>query len=490
MEREGRRPAGRIALLAALLALGALAVASAPAAHANQLTEIQIPDRNGEIPDKWLGYPGPPRARVLLPDGYDPARAYPLLVLVAGFNSNYKTWSDPRYGRIETTAAGFPGIIVMPEGADGFYTDWWNNGKRGDPSWESYYTDEVIPQILERYRIRPERSMHALAGVSMGGLGTAYLGSRLPGFFGSIALISPVLNTHEIIGEGIAISFLAHGATVPFDPEAVYGPPFGFYSYGHNPVNLAGNLADTRVFMAAGNGIPTSDGEPNPNNPVSDPLGEAVLVRPTSDQFAAALSAAHVDYTYQPHDGLHDNANFRQELRDAIQWGLFKPVDEHAASWVNDTVATHGKLWEFAFRFDSPPDRLVRFRRNGSQLEIGAAGSAVTIRTDGGCTFHAATPAIIPVPEQPCARLAVSLRPRRLKAGRSRRVRVRVTPAAPGAVVRWGTREFATNDAGVARLRICARRSRTRRVWAGAPNFLPASATLAVRGRPRGCVPR
>jgi hypothetical protein len=90
-------------------------------------------------------------------------------------------------------------------------------------------------------------------------------------------------------------------------------------------------------------------------------------------------------------------------------------VDEHATSWVNDTVATRGKLWEFAYAFDAPPDRIVRFRRNGPILNVGAAGSPVTITTDGGCMIRAATPALIDVPEQPCRPAAAAPAAKRAK---------------------------------------------------------------------------
>jgi S-formylglutathione hydrolase FrmB len=403
-------------VLAATLLVGVLSVcAFAPRASANQMIDTTIPARNGEITDRWLpGYPGPPRARVLLPDGYDPAKAYPLLVLLAGLSSDYLTWSKPGWGQIQKTAAGFDGIIVMPEGASGWYADWWNKGRRGDPSWESYFLDQVIPQILERYRIRPQRRWHALAGVSMGGLGTAYLGGRLPGFFGSIAIISGLVDGHLSPGEGAVQSLIPEVyAGTPGDPEAVMGPEQGFYSYGHDPTRLAANLGQTRVYMAVGDGRPTSDGEPNNNSLPVDTAAEVVVIRPASDHYAAALSAAGIDLTYEPHEGIHDFANFRRQLRDAIAWGLFKRVDEHATSWVNDTVATRGKLWEFAYRFDAPPDRVVRFRRSGDVLAVGPAGSPVTITTDGGCVVHVATPGVIDVPARPCARPAAAGTPAR-----------------------------------------------------------------------------
>jgi S-formylglutathione hydrolase FrmB len=388
------------ALMGAALLVGVFA----PAARANRLVDIAVPARHGELPKQWVvRYPAGdgPRAKVLLPDGYDPHKAYPLLVLLIGLSSHYSDWSDAGQGEVAKTAKGFPGIIVMPEGGDGWYTDWWNGGRRGSPSWESYILDEVIPQIRERYRIRPGRRWHSLAGVSMGGLGTAYLGSRLPGFFGSMAVFSGFVDTEIIPSIPVFQAGISSAeAGVPLtDPFILYGPPGGFYEQGHNPAQLVANLAHTRVFMATGDGTPLAQ---DPRGIVlglgivgqSEELG---IIHPMSESYAAKLRAAGVDFTYDPHPGNHDWNNFRAELRTAIRWGLFKPVVERPARWVYDTVATHGDAWDVGFRFDSPPNRIVRFRRFGSSLEISDAGSPVTVTT-ARCTLHVETPGAVEVP--------------------------------------------------------------------------------------------
>ena len=388
--------------------MGAAAVllvcAIAPAAHAGELVDIAIPARGGEVSDRWLPrYPegGPPRAKVLLPDGYDPSKAYPLLVLLVGLNSHYADWSDAGQGEIEKTANGFEGIIVMPEGGDGWYTDWWNQGKRTDPAWESYHLDQVIAQIEERYRIRPERRWHALAGVSMGGLGAAYLGGRLPGYFGSVAIFSGFVDLEWQPGVGAFMSSVSTtSASQPPDPEAVVGPEGGFYHLGHNPVRLAANLRNTRVFMATGDG----SGLPEVSTSVVGQSQEAAVIYPMSNNYAAALRRAGVDLTYLARPGYHDWRFFRQQLRDAIAWRLFEPVAERPRTWVNDTVATHGDVWGFDYRFDAPPDRVVRFERAGRRLTVSAAGSPVTLTTDDGCVLHVATPAEIDLPVRPCER--------------------------------------------------------------------------------------
>jgi hypothetical protein len=78
-------------------------------------------------------------------------------------------------------------------------------------------------------------------------------------------------------------------------------------------------------------------------------------------------------------------------------------VVERATDWVNDTVATHGQLWDIAYRFDRPPNQVVQFRRSGASPAISAAGSDVTIAVRGGCLLHLATPADMRIQSKTCA---------------------------------------------------------------------------------------
>jgi S-formylglutathione hydrolase FrmB len=379
--------------LAALVAGAALAALAAPSpARANKLETITIPDRHGEIPSKWLSYPGPPRANVLLPDHYDPSRRYPLLVLLNGLNCNYDWYVQ---AGLTKEFDGLDAIVVMPEGGSGWYTDWWNDGKRGDPSWESYFLDEVMPTILARYPILPQRRYHALAGTSMGGMGATYLGGRLPGFFGSVASLSGFVDPQYfalITGPAMGLTSEAP-LKGNYNVNPVEGPPRGFYMAGHNPTRLARNLKQTRVFVTTGSG-----GRGGLEN--GGPVGfgeERVVIYPMNQRYDPALNAAGVDVTYQVHQGGHDIPDFKNEVDAMLAWGIFEPVVAQPRSWVNDTVATSGQLWDIGYRFDQPPGQVVRFERSGDSLSIADAGSAVTITTAAGCVIRTATPATIAV---------------------------------------------------------------------------------------------
>ena len=379
-------------LVALVLVSLAGLLSGAQVAHANRLVTITIPARHGEIPSGWLPYSGPPRADVLLPDAYNPRERYPLILNLGGLGGDY---ANAAFG----TDIHVNAILVTPEPFDGWYADWWNGGKRGGPAWESYFLDEVIPAIVARYPILPERRYHAIIGISMGGLGATYLAGRLPGFFGSVASLSGFVDPQlfgVITEEGMGLL-----SPAPLFGEllyAVYGPPNGFYASGHNPTQLALNLAQTRVFETTGTGMPTNAELTNPLRAVVASALEFVAIYGMNIQFHQALLDAGVNVTYQVHLGGHDPPNFSSEIQAMFAWGLFNPVVTHPSSWINDTVATSGQLWDIGYVFAQPPDEVVQFQRIGSSLSISAAGSAVTINTSGGCLIHTPTPATVQIP--------------------------------------------------------------------------------------------
>ena len=57
------------------------------------------------------------RVNVYLPDGYDGERRFPVLYLLHDLDGTFESWAAPSHGDLMRVAQGFPGIIVMPEGA-------------------------------------------------------------------------------------------------------------------------------------------------------------------------------------------------------------------------------------------------------------------------------------------------------------------------------------------------------------------------------------
>ena len=380
----------------AVVGVGTGVGASSPALGKARLVTIDVPAPDGEIASDWLSYPGPPRANVLLPAGYNSHKRYPLVVFLSGLDFNYSSYAT--YG-LTKPFDRLGAIVVMPEGGNGWYADWWNNGGRGNPAWESYELETVMPTILARYPILPQRRYHALIGISMGGLGATYLGGRLPGFFGAVATLSGFVDSQyeaTLIQPAMAV-FSNAVSSGDDDPDPIYGPPDGFYAAGHDPALLTENLEYTRVFESTGTGVP-SHADPDPGQ--FDLSEEKDVIYPMSTRYHKALVAAGVDATYQVHPGGHDIPDFRYEINAMLKWGLFKPVATDPVSWHNQTVATRGQLWDFNYRFASPPTQIVKFRQAGTTLSISAAGSPVTITTGTGCVIHTSTPAILHLPQR------------------------------------------------------------------------------------------
>src|SRR3954449_12874757 len=189
------------ALIAAALAVALLPVAPAGAVRLVRFTtkSAYVNAKDPRVPFNDVHRQGIPRPQtlpvnVMLPDGYDGKRRFPVLFLLHGHGDTYDSWADPHNGALLHLAAGLPAIVVMPEGGRGWYVNWWNGGRRGHPAWERYHLDELLPLVKKRFRIRGGRRWHAIAGLSMGGEGAMYYAEQRPGFFGSVASFSGPLS--------------------------------------------------------------------------------------------------------------------------------------------------------------------------------------------------------------------------------------------------------------------------------------------------------
>lgn len=355
------------------LAVLLLLVAVAPAS-ASKLVTIKTPSKHVDPATVlWNGddHPKELRANVLLPDGYDGKQRFPVLYLLHGVGDAYDTWAKAERGDVKETTRGFPGIIVMPEGDRGFYTNWWNEGTRANPGWERYDMEELIPLIERRYRIRKARRWHAIAGLSMGGMGSMYLASQRPHYFGSAASFSGFVSHQR---PEVEAGLRAVGGVEYTD---IFGPMDGFYATGHNPSQLTENLRHTRLYVTVGDGTPAA-GQINPAGGVV----EAGL-RPQSEELVAAAQESGADVTYVPLNGIHDWPEWRRALKNAIEWGFFKKVAERPSRWNFTTAFGWSQAWGFKFTMFEPPEELIRFSRDGRRL-VGEGSGTVRVRAPSG----------------------------------------------------------------------------------------------------------
>ena len=243
----------------------------------------------------------PTRVRVLLPAGYgaEPRRRYPVLYLLHGASSDYRSWT--RYGDAEAITAHAPMIVVMPDGGTmGWYTDWYENGRPVRPAWETYHVGELVPWVDAHFRTIAGRRGRAIAGLSMGGYGALSYAARHPETFVAAASFSGALE----IGS-----------------EAAWGPRSENAARwrAHLPISIAGHLRSLELLE-----LRTGNGEPGPLDKSATRSGCGAcrverFLHPANVRLherLRRLGIAHVWDDYGP--GTHDWPYWRRDLRETL----------------------------------------------------------------------------------------------------------------------------------------------------------------------------
>jgi putative tributyrin esterase len=129
---------------------------------------------------------------VVLPVGYDAKASaqmrYPVLYLLHGLGGSANDWVSSR-AHLADYAARYSMIVVVPEGKDGWYTD----GVAASEKFESYFVQELMPDVARRFRTIEAREARAVAGLSMGGYGSLKFGLKYPDKFAFAASMSGAL---------------------------------------------------------------------------------------------------------------------------------------------------------------------------------------------------------------------------------------------------------------------------------------------------------
>ena len=190
------------------------------------------------------------KVRMLVPKNWTAksTKTWPVLYALHGGRDNYTSWT--RGTDIEQVAAPWNVIVVMPEGASGGYTDWYNHGQGGTPKWETWHIREV-QQIAERnFHAGTSR---AVMGMSSGGQGSITYASRHPGMFKWASSFSGAL---DLLAPGVPSLLLYTAAGSTDDPARVWGDPIINRSNwaAHDPTTLIKNLRGTKIYISCGDG--------------------------------------------------------------------------------------------------------------------------------------------------------------------------------------------------------------------------------------------
>lgn len=131
---------------------------------------------------------------VYLPPDYETSqRSYPVLYLLHGGGDDHTGWVQ--FGEVMHIADktinngnATPMIIVMPDASTG------QRGYSNDVAekwlFEDFFFNEFIPYVEKTYRTRREKRYRAVAGLSMGGLGTYWYALHRPDLFSAACPLS------------------------------------------------------------------------------------------------------------------------------------------------------------------------------------------------------------------------------------------------------------------------------------------------------------
>lgn len=128
--------------------------------------------------------------RVALPKNYagDTNARYTVIYLLHGLFGHYDNWGDKT--KIAAYLEPYNFIVVMPEGANGWYTD---SATMPNDKYESYIVQELIPEIDKKFRTDSTRNGRIIAGLSMGGYGSLKFGLKHPEMFRLVGSFSGAL---------------------------------------------------------------------------------------------------------------------------------------------------------------------------------------------------------------------------------------------------------------------------------------------------------
>ena len=141
---------------------------------------------------------------IYLPADYDKnARRYPVLFLLHGYSDDETGWTQ--FGEANAIADKSinsgevpPMIIVMPDAG----VTWYQNTFDGKTKFEDFFFKEMIPYIDSTYRTRAKREFRAVAGLSMGGLGSLLFALKHPDMFTACVPMSAAVWTDDEVITG------------------------------------------------------------------------------------------------------------------------------------------------------------------------------------------------------------------------------------------------------------------------------------------------
>jgi putative tributyrin esterase len=237
---------------------------------------------------------------IILPDpgkmGAVPVAKRKILYLLHGLSDDASAWQ--RYSSIETLAAAYGLVVVMPSAGRSFYTDQ-PNGQ----NYFSYLTQELPAYLANIFGLTPHRENTFIAGNSMGGYGAF-----------KAALLHP-----ECYAAAASFSGALYLEILKLDPDDVRKHEFALL-FGDLD-KLSGTEHDPAVWLQRGALNPS--GLPR----LFIAVGRQEDLYPLSGNFHASCQSLGVHSEYHEEDGHHDWFLWDRHIRKFLA-SILGPIPE------------------------------------------------------------------------------------------------------------------------------------------------------------------
>ena len=145
---------------------------------------------------------------VLLPTGYDTStRRYPVLYLLHGGGQTHTAFPSRAWFTREASSREM--IVVLPNGGRSFFA---NAAGLSSARYEDLIAKDLVEYVDANYRTLATRESRAIAGISMGGFGSALIALRHPDLFGTAGPLSAPFASARADGPDAGASRLIFGA--------------------------------------------------------------------------------------------------------------------------------------------------------------------------------------------------------------------------------------------------------------------------------------
>ncbi|HSW99517.1 MAG TPA: alpha/beta hydrolase family protein [Patescibacteria group bacterium] len=261
--------------------------------------------------------------RLVVPDGWSKssAKKYPALWLLHGGGDNNESWT--KNTDIETLAVKHQVIVVMPDTSwCSGYSDWYDTT---GPRWETYLTNDLRNLLDSKYAV--DGSNAAVAGLSMGGLGSLKLAEQHPDMFKAVASFSgnaDPLHAYSNSSDGVDYPGISCGANW----KRVWGddtiPAQHAIWERNDPYVQADKLAQMKyVYIASGDGLSDPLNGGSIASMMPDPVEKQVNVE--AHALVGKLQGLNIPADSHFYTGTHSWPYWQEELHRSLP-GLLNSI--------------------------------------------------------------------------------------------------------------------------------------------------------------------